>query len=1107
MAGPWEKYKAPIAPVTEPVQADQAPSGNSLTSSSPPWEKYGQPVPETDIPKEDMPKEEFSPDYITKSDLEAIAKRNPGVRPEDLRQAVEYFSGQYDPLEPQSIKEMIGSAAKRTAGKAGKIFGLGVPQKVYRMSRDPQTERALDDLNELIEERKSGIESTVEILGSIGGAGTLSKAAGSIAPKFAKAYDIGSAVGGAATQQAAESRAGEELKGAARGAAFGAAGLAAVPVVKGLYKGGKALVNKATSESAPKIAEDIDIAATERLAERKPEIDAAKQVVKGSYTSDFKSYKLTTPEQTRANLLSPADRKKLSRDDSPFNKVILDELRANKIPETPENILDYASFQKAQNIASKLGDEKTLETLRREQGADYLERSLLRIFKRDAAVKEVSKLKLRERLPVWSATRRLASKFSDAKPLAKSFDNRLGLSGDLSVERTLDKLSENHNLYTIRLGNTLETIGKLRKEARDLKLNEQDIYKALDTGDIGNLPKEHVTKWKTLFSNLADSAEKAGLKIDKRVNYVPYRRLSPVKYMRALEDRITLLEGKVGKPLNKIDNKDLSKLRETDEFKDLENEINFLRGKVDDAEDFRFKLSSILEDGKANQAVLATDAFATKSRLGEIPEFVKEKELGNLASKWVQSTFRHAALRDGLDQLNKIADIANSAGDEFTTKYLRDLAADIVGSRSDTLAAQTKNLGNKFLIYAQRKAAKSTDPFVKRLWEGTGYLPEITNAMMRQVYPNYIGLNPKSVLQNLSSPILMHIPDVGYKAGSKAWLNSHLDMAKVLKEGIDIKLTPELAGQLGKQAGESIKTKDLNLVLRNAGLLPKQWTGEMVDALRESLKSNKSIDMTRGALDKYTNVMMAAFEKSEQYARAITYFIGRRLAKDLMADPRMASEFVKNLSSRAYQRELSEALQRGDLDTLERELTRYLNSTNMFNYDRINMSEYGRYLGPLFSIFSKWPTSISGRILQSYMDEGAGKATRRNVQVLLAPFLALGLVDYLTKPEDSDIYNRILGRGGLRSWTPANSIAPLLEGGILSSPAFQSGSALARAISSDKDQAVRKWANDFYDTFGFGSGLLRFFGEDVPVYRGEAKPTGPKIERRLIEIQNQLKDL
>jgi hypothetical protein len=148
----------------------------------------------------------LKPETFTDAEVEKIAKAR-GVPVDTLRQALPYFA---------AIPENASAAdyAKFAAGTAGEAVGLGIPQKIYRATQPDNVERALDDLYEIAQQKKSYAQLGAEALAP--GLGAIKVGQG-----IKGAAMTGAAIGGIAG--AAASRKGEELRGAGIGAVGGAA--------------------------------------------------------------------------------------------------------------------------------------------------------------------------------------------------------------------------------------------------------------------------------------------------------------------------------------------------------------------------------------------------------------------------------------------------------------------------------------------------------------------------------------------------------------------------------------------------------------------------------------------------------------------------------------------------------------------------------------------------------------------------------------------------------------------------------------------------------------------------------------------------------------------
>ncbi len=1056
MPKPWEEYqKKELKPWEEFAEKDPL-FAPDLFEPPPPIK-----------PMKKKKEKELSGE-ITQAEVDSIAKKYKlnDKQKNKLIENIGFFGTKLEGVEQSVLDQAPGFIAD--------AVGLGLPQKYIIETADTEEmKNALDDLRQLAEQRKSGLRTIAEIgTGFIVPGGAAIQAA-KLGARTAKAAKAAALVGTPAVEMGARSKRGEELKGAAIGAAAG--GLLGIAAPK--------LIKAASKAKSKKLTEDV-----ERQLETMPAIE---DMIDSKMIANKAKYDIER-KALRGEKLTLAEMENWIGNEA-----------LNKLPtKSPAAIQEVAE---AKLIGKFEGFEKftkkQISDMERE-GKEFMLRQYDRFLKRGLAEEAIAETGLRGKVLPIAGLKALALKFSDNKPLAKIMDARLGTR----IEMTLDEMSKKHNLYTVALGNNLEDLAKLRTATRQLKVSEEDLYKALDTGEAGNVPDTIIIAWRNFFEKQRQGATELGLPIKKIENYIPKRRLSAVKYISAIRRKAEDIQKKTGYRMGHLDDGEFAVLSKDPEFKPLLNEVSFTSGiDVKTSDVFNREFNRMINNTGHTRSALALDAFATKAREGKIPDFVLDKQVGNLASKWLQSTFRTAALRDGIEELKRARMIAHRAGDDFTAKHLAALIQDIIGSRGDTIARGASELGNKLIIGAQVRADKAKNRFVKMMYEGIADAPLAINTIMRQIYPNYLGLNPKSVLQNIASPAAFIVPDMGTGYGSIKYMESLVDLLSVKSKGHSITLSPELARRLGKAPGDTIVTKNLDLIMQNEGLLPQQWTGEMVDALQEGLKSGPLRETSRKALDRYTRGMMYLFEKSEILARSNAYFMGKRIGKDMVADSEWAKGFISRIDSPSYQRALQKSVSAGDVEKTQRLMVDFINSNNMFNYDRINMSAFGRYMGPMFSVFSKWPTSIAGRVMSDMERRGAVKGLVRNAQTLLAPFAALAIVDQLTKPdEESDLYNRMIGRRGLKAWTAMDSLFPLFEEGIGQTPAGQTFESLVQSATRE-DKKMRQAVQDALNTYMPGSGLLRFLGEDLTIYRGRAKPAGPKIERRLKEMESYLR--
>lgn len=1037
MAKPWEKYQQP--------------------AQEGPWQQYQTPEKE--------PEKAESLD-ISRQEIAQIAKKH-NLNPEQAEQLdsiKSYFGAISSEFDPETTgKEFIGQVSE--------VFAMGIPQWMYKKFQSDKMEDAIDDMNQLIRERSPWYKTVTEIAGGFGGALKGARIAGKAAQagsRAAKLYEPVTAVTAPAAEMLAEAKRGEELQEAAKGAALGVAFAGGLGGAAYAGKKLKDMSQAAIRRMDEQLAQMPDIIekAEQKLANKAEEIQLKLDIVRNQAYETLDKFKQFTDDKALDTLLTKADKRLLKNPSSAKARALIESLEI-----APEDLKPALAFGRVrEDISEKLGDSVfRLQPTRAAQ--DYQE-----MIRRSALLEEAAEFS--NILPKWSPLRRAQFVISDARPLAKTIDTKLGTD----MSQVLDDISARGIKYQVEITPLMEELSTLQKQTRRDGVDSVKLFNALDSGESADIPKELFNRWKRFFSEAADRANQLGIKIDKRKNYVPYRRLSGLKYLEALKDRGKEIQEGYDVNIQKLNKVQFDELINEKDFKELVKELEFIHKQpIDNYRVFNAKYNQTFQNTSQVYNRLKQEAVAAYQRIGELPEFVKNKDTGNLASNWLQNTFKAAQIQPGLAKLETVMKVAQKMGDKESARYVGDLLADITGTRK-TIATSAKDIMNNFQQAMEIRADKTKDPIKKAMYNGISYIPSFLSTAGRQVYANYLGLNPKSVLQNIASPWIMTVGELGPSYTTKLYLESMLDIVKAKKSGINIEK-----------------------FLADKGFLPPQWKGELLDAMKESSRRSAVGDAGRVALEKYENLMLGLFNKSEQLARFVNYSMGRRIARDMVKNPEIRAKMMRSMDP-AYQRTAKKALEEKNYKKLEENVATYLNAQNMFNYDRANMSAFGRQMGPMFSVFSKWPTTIVGRIIQETADKGMMAGGYRVGQTLLAPYLGLAMADLISKPENNDLYNRVVGRGGLKDWTPFDSVISGMEGGLVESPGIQAGRALFSALQTDKDGAFSRWVQDTYNTFGFGSGLLRFLGEDVPIYMGEKKPEGPKMERRIESIIKLIED-
>lgn len=972
---------------------------------------------------------------ITKSELESI-KEAYKLSPEQyktLEEAVEWHGGMPEGVDDRPLGELLKSAGKGLAGRAGKVFGFGVPQKLYRMSQDdPKMEEALDALDKTIREKQSYL---MDVFDLFGGATAVGKAA----------TKLPAATGIATAESVSQAKAGEETKAAGTAVALSGALAGAGKVIgKGYTKlkdwSEDAIRSnkKATTEAANNVGRKVE-ALVEKEAQHLDEVAEVLSRTRGKLN-------LKNVEEFKKSLPTKDIRKFLKEDQRTFKEAL-------------ENARKYRSL--IEDVS-----EQKLGNLRQREGGEFIKKALREGYYRDEFIKEFNAAKLGQRRHPIGSIGRAVMAISDGKPAARIIDDQLGTK----MSTVLDDGAVRSNIYT----NELQTAANMVKDTYDATkhIKNEDLYRLLDSKP-SKADSSEIKAWRELFENGRNWMVKRGIPIKQLVRegetlgYIPKLRLPMTKYVPAFRKQLAKYQ-----VTDDLSQEQFEKLLGNDGFQELVGELQRVsRKEIKDAGDFMLVKNTFLDNPAEVRSGLNHTSFATKYRDDRIPEWALETDVPSLAQRWFRTNLKHAAVRDTVQELKTIAKIAEDAGEDQIHNYTVGLIQDILGTRVGTPASALKKMGEKIKIRNAHRIADSTNPVEKRLLEAQSYAPDIGARMMQEVYPAYIGLNPKSMLQNLTSFYLQNTPEIGFAHGTK----------------------------LAKQAiGDLASEKDITKYVISKGYLPRQWTAESIQATKDGFLKNKAAREFVKWDDKYQNAMMYLFNKSEIAARYLTDRMGRRLADDMIENPKIARSFLTRMTDSARQRQFERLLKAGDQEGLRDSVAKYLNDSNMFNYDKLNMSEYGRVMGPMFSVFSKWPTATAGKVAHQIMSRSKTEAATKIGQMLVMPWLTLNLADNLMKEyrEESPRLQKVIGRDGLATWAQLDSMpSPDItgRGGLMETPAVKAGKQAGQMAQNIADgdkfwKSAGRFAKNFSFSFVPGAGLARFMFKDIPLYVTGRKP-------------------
>ena len=283
----------------------------------------------------------------------------------------------------------------------------------------------------------------------------------------------------------------------------------------------------------------------------------------------------------------------------------------------------------------------------------------------------------------------------------------------------------------------------------------------------------------------------------------------------------------------------------------------------------------------------------------------------------------------------------------------------------------------------------------------------LENAISTAIYPNYLGLNARAFVRNLTQPYTMTTRELGVGVeGDVLAVNA---TRKIIAEGF----------------GNAQKRFNKLGLLDVRDPSAADFEG-LKSGLRHSFKQNKIATKADRFIDGYADTAMYLYSKSDTTNRLVTAQMAEDIAGAVMAGK---TKWIKN-APRAIKIELQKNIDEGaSKDEITQTIGKWLQVKTQLNYGKDDMYEFGREMGPMFAMLSKWPTAIASDIANKILIEGKKGAYKVGMKYL-SPMVFVGGVQYLIDKEidpKSAQSREMFGYGGLHSILPVNSVAGLTD--------------------------------------------------------------------------------
>lgn len=1022
---------------------------------------------------------------VTDKELATIASKY-NVDPAKLREALPLLGGMPEKIQPADIPKGIG-------GFLGEAITLGAPQKIYRMNQDPATERALDELKDVVGQRKSYLQGVGEMLAP---GGALIKVGG----KGLKA-----AVGTGALQGAVAgfggSEQGEILPSVGKGAALGVgAGLAGYALPRALSK-----INQVRKELKLSPVQNVPTNLTQLEQRATQELSAAENKAIEHTTMLPKGVQQANPEIVERVLnaeYSPNELTSILKGDSAEQilKKAPQELQGATPEQTIKNVL-------AQEIVNREKKDfihfKTGETVNNPQ----------EIEKRWNQFLGVGDKELRNQLNEFRATKKIqqyieeeglkdlrpmgkieegTNKLLDARFVLRKFDEKF----KTNLEPLLDDVSARLNTMKNVLDNSKRQNDLIRASIKDdatLKAATQGkIVDALESGQLGELtPAE-----KTILDNFRNQYDRFHAQITnekatgdfnkynfKKVEeYLP-RMTVPVPetisrlgiQMERAANEINAALGTNYKDLASVpQSKMIEAVSKSPALQNLQRYINWVTGAEVPVGSGGRMVNTIMESiqNNATHGKLDRMARGTMQRTADaqaIPGFLREKNLFKMWDRYTQDMMSDLYLRNPLSKMRNVSARIRAAGGRAEAEYIDKMIADQMGTRPGTV--------NAFMKEVKAQLSRSLDPKIeKALAEGKENRAFVYNTLKemgqfpaflaKQIYPNVLGWRIAPILQNLSSGLARTAPELGGTYGMSAYLR-------------------------GVAYGLKNWTKGSQELI-SKGYIPTEYSRVGQRAIAEGLRNSKAVDAGVKGLDALSELGMSVYAKSEHINRLSLLGTSKMMAHDLLASTPAAQKAALG-SLRKFPTSVQRAVAAAgtDQEKVADIIMKHLNGSTAFNYNKFGQSEFGRTMGPMFATFAKWPTSIAGELASDIKTKGALRGGIRAAERYAIPLIAFGVLDWALKnsgQSEDELTQKIVGKGGVTKAAPVSSLTGFIVGDIFTPPAIDvlMQSVIKPTVKMEPLQ-MAKGASKAAGTYAPGAGFIRFLTEDLPVFSEAAE--------------------
>jgi hypothetical protein len=446
----------------------------------------------------------------------------------------------------------------------------------------------------------------------------------------------------------------------------------------------------------------------------------------------------------------------------------------------------------------------------------------------------------------------------------------------------------------------------------------------------------------------------------------------------------------------------------------LTNLIEFVRWRSKDSEYFPISGEELLAQinkytqGSAARDALETQARATISRRGSIPDFIREKRVPHILDRYTKDLLSDLYQRVPLDELRTNAKILRAAGSTRDAELIENMIADTIGIREGTYNSAVQQAKISATRAVTRAREKTNNPAKLALLDIVETAPDAINYLSKRVYNNLLGsLKIAPATRNAIGNYCKAISELNNVYGNSVFFRAMLDAV------VNFKGNYEISKARGYQVTQVV-----------AGAQKDLSTG---------IFRSKALSTLESGITKLENIGMFFQWVTETFNHSVMIAASKTMTKDLVKNKALAFDALKNFPKKTQIEVIN------NLNNPEKTaeiLADYFKERVLLTYDTPSKAEFARTVGPVLSTFSTWPTAQLGELTYDIQRLGGiGAGGRKQLDRYLLPVLVAYQLDKILDekyPEYKGAKKLIVGSGfftaspidAYRSWMRGDQFTP-----------------------------------------------------------------------------------